>query len=64
MSEGGGTLEIALDEIELPRKDYAFLKNLKAGMYIKITVKDNGFGMSPEVVKKVFDPYFTTYFLM
>lgn len=33
---------------------------LVAGEYVKITVKDNGCGMSPEILAKVFNPYFTT----
>ena len=30
------------------------------GEYVSITVRDNGTGMTPEVIAKVFDPYFTT----
>jgi PAS domain S-box-containing protein len=33
---------------------------LTKGKYISITVEDNGRGMSPEVLDKALDPYFTT----
>jgi two-component system cell cycle sensor histidine kinase/response regulator CckA len=29
-------------------------------LYLKLTVSDTGHGMSPEVMKRIFDPYFTT----
>jgi PAS domain S-box-containing protein len=33
---------------------------LAAGRYVHITFKDSGPGMAPEVLRRVFDPYFTT----
>ncbi|MCX7958325.1 MAG: PAS domain S-box protein [Deltaproteobacteria bacterium] len=33
---------------------------LKAGKYIKISISDNGTGISKENINKVFDPFFTT----
>lgn len=35
-------------------------KDLKPGKYIKFTVSDKGHGMDPDIVDKIFDPYFTT----
>ena len=33
---------------------------IRPGDYIKIVIKDQGIGISPEMLEKVFDPYFTT----
>ncbi len=34
--------------------------NVEKGNYIKITIEDNGIGMTEEIKNKIFDPYFTT----
>jgi len=33
---------------------------VKAGDYVRLTVKDDGIGMSPEIQARIFDPFFTT----
>ena len=33
---------------------------LQTGKYLKITIKDSGIGIPPELLDKIFDPYFTT----
>jgi two-component system cell cycle sensor histidine kinase/response regulator CckA len=32
----------------------------KAGRFVKLTVTDSGPGIAPEILPKIFDPYFTT----
>jgi CheY-like chemotaxis protein len=34
--------------------------NLEPGGYLRLSVSDTGCGMEPEVMEKIFDPYFTT----
>jgi len=33
---------------------------LKKGNYLKITIADTGHGISPKIIDKIFDPYYTT----
>ncbi|MDM8549302.1 response regulator [Desulfobacterales bacterium HSG2] len=60
MREKGGMLEISLNETEISAEELAFKQDMTPGLYLKLTVRDSGHGMSPEVVERVFDPYFTT----
>ncbi|UCH94329.1 MAG: PAS domain S-box protein [Candidatus Aminicenantes bacterium] len=59
MSEQGGTLEILLKEIHLDPRDIG-VKNLQPGRYQQLTISDTGHGMIPEVMNRIFEPYFTT----
>jgi len=60
MREKGGVLEISLKETEISADELAFKQNMTPGLYLKLTVRDSGHGMSSEVMERVFDPYFTT----
>jgi len=33
---------------------------LAPGLYARLTVKDSGHGIPPEILSRIFDPYFTT----
>ncbi len=56
-SSQGGKIEINADNIELARKNEY---ELPKGTYIKISVVDYGVGISPNNVKNLFNPFFTT----
>lgn len=56
----GGILEISLADIELEADFLKEHQELNPGPYIKITVSDTGHGMTPEIIERIFDPYFTT----
>jgi CheY-like chemotaxis protein/two-component sensor histidine kinase len=59
MEPGGGRLTITLSDVTdpdalppaLPRSDNPF---------VRLEVRDTGTGIAPEVIDKIFDPYFTT----
>jgi len=60
MQEKGGILEISLDEISIAPAADSKGTNLKPGHYLKLSVKDTGYGMSEPILKRIFEPYFTT----
>ncbi|MEI6809423.1 MAG: PAS domain S-box protein [bacterium] len=53
----GGHLYITLDNVELQKGD---ILNLLSGKYIRTTVRDEGLGIDPSIIDRIFEPYFTT----
>ena len=41
-------------------KGEIFIQTISSGIGVKIIIKDNGKGMTPEVKKHIFEPFFTT----
>lgn len=60
MKPHGGLLEISLEEISLTADDFNRYKNLAQGEYLLLTVKDSGHGIAPEIIDRIFDPFFST----
>jgi CheY-like chemotaxis protein len=61
MRENGGGLEITLKEITIKENENELMEfNLAPGRYQLMTVKDTGIGMTPGVMERIFEPYFTT----
>jgi CheY-like chemotaxis protein/anti-sigma regulatory factor (Ser/Thr protein kinase) len=56
----GGILDVQLQEVILDKRDVRPFPELEAGIYAKLSVSDNGCGMSKQVLAHIFDPYFTT----
>jgi len=61
MRHGGGVLTIETSDVtvDTPRT-LAFHSSLKPGSYLLVSVEDTGEGMSDEVKKRLFEPFFTT----
>ncbi len=60
MREAGGELEVGLSEVIIDSETAARNPDLRPGPYVKLTMRDTGTGMTPEVMSKAFDPFFTT----
>ncbi len=58
--EEGGKLEVEVAPYVVNAEFAARHENLKPGPHARLTVIDNGHGMSPEVRERVFEPFFTT----
>lgn len=59
LQKSGGVLEITLKNISIamdPRSSAA----IASGQYVELRVQDNGPGIDPAIIDKVFEPYFTT----
>ncbi len=60
MEESGGTMEITLQNVFWGEADNRLGTNLEPGAYVVLRVSDTGCGISPHVMDRIFDPYFTT----
>ena len=60
MREKGGILELSIEEVDLDTHDVASYPGLTTGAYVRLSVSDTGHGMNRRVMKRIFDPYFTT----
>ena len=60
MEEKGGTIDIVLENEYLePHLSVQWPDN-KHSHYLKITVRDTGYGIESKILDRIFDPYFTT----
>ena len=60
METTGGELTVGLRNVLLSKVAARLHPDLTTGDYVEITVRDTGPGINPEIMDRIFDPYFTT----
>jgi len=60
MRDEGGILDVTFAKTDMPAAAVSLHPVLPPGPYLRLSVTDTGCGMPPEVVERIFDPYFTT----
>jgi PAS domain S-box-containing protein len=56
----GGVVDVSLANVELAADTPLAMTGLAPGRYVRLTVQDQGHGILPEQLDRIFDPYFTT----
>ncbi len=59
MEDQAGEIKVILSEVDLSTDSNAVIP-MKPGRYLELSVTDNGHGMGPGVLKRIFEPYYTT----
>ena len=65
LGDQGGTITVSTACLFLRREsftDYILVSSLNEGNYVVVEVSDNGCGMNPENISRIFDPFFSTKF--
>ena len=60
VQETGGKLEVSLKEVYISYEQSLDRVGMKIGKHVVLMVKDSGHGMEPQVLERIFEPYFTT----
>jgi CheY-like chemotaxis protein len=59
-TDGVVTIDTSLVELDPEQLREHHAEELQPGQFARLTVRDNGVGMPPEVATRVFEPFFTT----
>ena len=60
MKGSGGILDVSLTKTEIKAAEIKQHPGLQPGPHLRLTVGDTGPGIEPDLLARIFDPYFTT----
>ena len=60
MERIGGIVIISLKNKAYSKEDLLSQPEIQPGLFVQLSVRDNGSGIPPEIQDRIFDPYFTT----
>ena len=60
MKTKGGSLTVSLTDITIHDQDEQNFPQMNPGNYLKLSIADTGCGIPPEMINRIFDPYFST----
>jgi len=60
MEKKGGILDVSLVDVDVDSDFTVKHPGMRPGPYIKLSVSDTGHGMTPDMLGRIFDPYFST----
>jgi signal transduction histidine kinase/ActR/RegA family two-component response regulator len=60
MKDTQGLLEISEELVDIDESSMKLYPGLRPGAHVRLSVKDNGCGMPPEVLQHIYEPFYTT----
>lgn len=56
----GGTITVSAENVDLDEQYAAMAADATPGRYVRLIISDDGEGMSPDVLSRIYEPFFTT----